>query len=611
MGTDVVTRSYDFGRSGANTNETVLTPAAVQARGVKTWLTLQVAGDDDPRLEAQPLYLSGIDVKGQTRNVIYQATMGNTVYAWDADTGEQLWKTNLGLPIVGKTGYDPAKNQNVIDAHWININWGILSTPVIDRAAGALYACAWISPNAGDGGKWTTGQHYLVALDIVTGAVRRRVLLDGATYDPGNGLPVQRFNSLERKQRSALALANGAVILCFGTVVEEGTAARGWVIAVDTATGAVTTWCSTARGSGGGIWMSGAGPAIQSDGSIWIVTGNGDFDGQVDFGESVVRLRYTPPAAGAAGSFKVAGWWTPWTDDGRTGGKPEGEGRSSAVKARLKALPRASNFRKLLHIARAGLEVMDSDWGDQDLGASGIVLLEAFGVGLVSSKDGILYTIKLADPGETAPADLAPAAAALNYAKLAAPPILYTFFDGGMNPATANPTSLNWFPGNATHHLHGTPVAWASQPHGLMHFCGGENGNLRAWTLNADRTSAYLGCSSAYASASCQDLPGPGPKGGMPGWSLVLSANGGQGGIVWGMIPYGDANQALTNGRLLAYDAVNFARFSDGSGQLVPLWDSQDWNWSFLHPKFNRPIVTDGKVIVPTYDGRVLVIGLA
>ena len=102
MGTDVITRSFDFARTGANTAETDLTPAAVGTRGVKQVLTLQTP--DDPRLEAQPLYLSAINIKGKTRNVVYQATMGNTVYAWDADTGELLWKTNVGTPIHGETG---------------------------------------------------------------------------------------------------------------------------------------------------------------------------------------------------------------------------------------------------------------------------------------------------------------------------------------------------------------------------------------------------------------------------------------------------------------------------------------------------------------------------
>ncbi len=216
----------------------------------------------------------------------------------------------------------------------------------------------------------------------------------------------------------------------------------------------------------------------------------------------------------------------------------------------------------------------------------------------MSCKDGILYTIKLTDPGETKPTDLAPTTAPANYARLAAPPILYTYYDPTMNPATPNPATLNQLPDNRTHHLHGTPVYWSSAAHGQMHFCGGENGNLRAWAIGTDRASAYLGCSAAVASAQS-----PPPGGGMPGWSISLSANGNTDGIVWAMIPYGDANLELTNGRLLAYDAANLARFSDGSGEIVPLWDSQDWAWNFLHPKFNRPIAVGGKVIVPTYDG--------
>jgi hypothetical protein len=139
-----------------------------------------------------------------------------------------------------------------------------------------------------------------------------------------------------------------------------------------------------------------------------------------------------------------------------------------------------------------------------------------------------------------------------------------------------------------------------------MHFCGGENGNLRAWTLSPTKASAYLGCSQAFASDQA-----PVPPGGMPGWSICLTANGPTGGVVWGMIPHGDANLQATNSRLLAYDAANLGTFGDGSGALVPLWDSQQWNWIFTHPKFNRPIAANGKVVVPTYDGRVLVLGLA
>ncbi|HZR20567.1 MAG TPA: hypothetical protein VFE51_25015 [Verrucomicrobiae bacterium] len=593
MNIDIVTRSIDPARTSANTAETVLTPAAVKTRGIKTVLTLRTP--DDPRLEAQPLYLSGLAIGGTPRNVIYQATMGNTIYAWDADSGIELWKTFLGMPIQG---------TSAIDAHNTNVRWGVLSTPIIDRAAGALYACAWIS--ADKTGNWQTGQHFLAALDVITGKLLRPLLpLEGAMYDPGHGLAVLKFLSAERKQRSALAMVSGAVLVAFGSIQETSKTARGWIIAVDVSKWTIAaTWASTARGTGGGIWMSGAGPAIQNDDSIWVVTGNGDFDGQVDFSESVVRLKYKPAAGAAKASIAVTGWWTPWTDDGRTGGQPGGEAAAALLHANQ---PKASNFRPVPHLARQGVPAaqMGTAWGDQDLGASGIVILEHKGIALVSSKDGILYTVNMANPGNTMPADLTVAKAAANYAKLAAVPILYTYFDPSVDPATPNPLNLNKLPANRTHHLHGTPVVWSSGNHGLMHFCGGENGNVRAWSVAANKSSTYLGCSAAAASPLAQV-----PPGGMPGWSIVLSANGQNDGIVWAMMPYGDANLGSTNGRLLAFDAENLSKFPDGSGQIAPLWDSQDWNWNFLHPKFNRPVAVGGKVLVPTYDGRVLVLGL-
>jgi hypothetical protein len=120
-----------------------------------------------------------------------------------------------------------------------------------------------------------------------------------------------------------------------------------------------------------------------------------------------------------------------------------------------------------------------------------------------------------------------------------------------------------------------------------------------------------LACSQAYASPDSQALPGNGPHGGMPGWSIALSANQGSGGIIWAMIPYGDANMEPTNSRLIAYDASDFAQFPGGGGEILPIWDSQEWAWNFLHPKFNRPVAVEGKVLVPTYDGRVLVLALA
>jgi hypothetical protein len=103
----------------------------------------------------------------------------------------------------------------------------------------------------------------------------------------------------------------------------------------------------------------------------------------------------------------------------------------------------------------------------------------------------------------------------------------------------------------------------------------------------------------------------PAPPGGMLGGTISLSANGGNDGIIWASIPYTDANMEISAGRFLAYDAANFGRYSDGSGSMPPLLDSQQWNWQFSHNKFNRPVVWNGRIFLPTYDAEILVLGLA
>jgi hypothetical protein len=93
---------------------------------------------------------------------------------------------------------------------------------------------------------------------------------------------------------------------------------------------------------------------------------------------------------------------------------------------------------------------------------------------------------------------------------------------------------------------------------------------------------------------------------------LTLSADGTgpHTGIVWAAIPYLDANLHNGPGRLLAYDATRFGTFADGSKQLRVLWDSQDWGLTFTFNKFNVPVVANGRLVVPTYEGRVDVYGL-
>ena len=535
-----------------------------------------------------------------------------------------MWKTNLGRPIIG---------TKQIDAWLVNVAWGILSTPVIDEVAGVLYACTWISPD----GTAAKGQHCLAALRLSDGSLAHPLLnLEGAVYAPP-ALPQQKFASAQRKQRAALTLTRGHVLIPFGTIAETASTARGWLIAVDVAAWRIAAaWCSTVTGSGGGIWHSGAGPVVSSDGSIFVVTGNGAFrPDKGDYGESIVKLTLR---TGASAGLVVSSWWTPWTDAERSGSNPDIDddaalpsnvhkptvlghakrlalvtGRGSPLMPEMdvdNVFTGSDEFdaRTAAQINEHTGSMMGSVWDDQDFGSGGPVYAEAAGAVLAAGKDGILYTMNAASLGDTQPADLTPNAAAANYAKLRALPILYTYYDASMQPAPQSPIALNKLPGGATRHLHGTPLLWHSAAHGLMHFVGGENSALRAWTLAADGTSTYQAGSDEIASAQA-----PRPPGGMPGWSITLAANHGADGIVVAMIPYRDSNMALSGGRFLVYDAQTFASNSDGSKRLQVLWDSEQWgpDHAFTHPKFNRPIVWKGRIYRPTYDGRIDVYGLS
>jgi len=197
MSISVLTRAYSNDRSGANTQENVLTAAVVRTRGIKRLFSLPLPGDRRGA-EAQPLIVPGVALPGgRTRDLVLLATMANQVFAFDANDGSPVWERALGTPIT---------SSSQIDEHPINDHWGILSTPVVDSAAGVIYACAWVSPDGSPG----HAQHWLHALSIVDGhAVHPPLNLEGATYDPGHGLQAQRFASATRKQRASLLLASG------------------------------------------------------------------------------------------------------------------------------------------------------------------------------------------------------------------------------------------------------------------------------------------------------------------------------------------------------------------------------------------------------------------
>ena len=588
MPVDVATGSFSNQRDGVNLHETTLTIARLQKQGIRVKYEVALPGDARGA-EGQPLVCYGLVMRdGLAHDVCFVVTMSNDVLAFDLNTGQTLWKQHIGNPV---------KSTRKTDMWEVNDHFGCLSTPVINRASSTIYVVAMSSPTA----TVDDAHFYFHALDLSSGADQARPLdLNNATYAPPGLHTTYRLGDVPRKQRPGLLFDSrgGAdtVFVAFGSFFESAPTNRGWVVAVDVtgvnaaAKGYPTiaaAWTTTAKGSGGGVWMAGQGLSMDADGFIYGMNGNGDFDGVNDFCESFFKLRYTPrvangPQAGQYATLGIVDWFCPFLDSQREKGEDKPRPHSAPT-----------NYR---------------DAGDQDLGSGGpLVLLRSmtgFSRDLVlgAGKDGVLYVVDAADMGRPSVHDFVPDRIKEHvYGKLAYPPYGFTFDGSGMDLAPVDPGDLQTFIDGYTKHQHSTPVAFMSPDHGLILYTNGENGPVRAfslWEKAGKFGMTYLGCGDEVASAG---MPAPG---GMPGGMLTLSANGKNDGILWVTQPIdGDANREIVRGRLIAYAASWFR-----DGKMVRLWNSSDWGIEFAFCKFNRPVPTGDHVVLPTYDQRIIVL---
>src|SRR4051794_10152031 len=138
-GTDVLTYHNDVSRTGANLNETTLTPQNVNASSFGKLFHYSVDGD----VYAQPLEVSQVRMSdGKVHNVLIVATENDSVYALDANdptAGPRhdgvLWQDSFIDPANGVTPV-PFQDVEVAD---INPILGITGTPVIDPATNTIY----------------------------------------------------------------------------------------------------------------------------------------------------------------------------------------------------------------------------------------------------------------------------------------------------------------------------------------------------------------------------------------------------------------------------------------------------------------------------------------
>jgi outer membrane protein assembly factor BamB len=342
---DVLTQHNDVARTGANLQETDLTPASVAARFGKLF-----SRPVDGQLYAQPLVVSKVEMPGKgVRDVVYLATMKNNVYAFDASNPDEelpLWKTSLGRPVPYKL--IPFNWGSAFGKYNIEPFIGITSTPVIDPVSRGMYV-AVKSMESGE-----RIEYHLYCLDITTGAVKAKssVIQSGVGKD--------KLQARTALQRPGLLLANGMVYLGFGSH-QDGGDYHGWVVAFDAATlEQKHAFCTTPddEDGEGGVWQAGNGLAADPQGNIYIMTGNGAFSPNHQYGTCFVKL---------SPELKVLDWFTPW------------------------------NYEKLTR-------------DDIDLGSSGPVLLPDSGQLVGGGKAGWLYLLDYNHMGKLQPRHSVPPA---------------------------------------------------------------------------------------------------------------------------------------------------------------------------------------------------------
>lgn len=596
-----LTRSHDNQRSGWNNQETVLSQASVGTKGIALKTIIPVYGDKRG-VEAQPLIVPNVPHVGP---VMVLCSMANQCRGVDAFTGNAIWDRTLGMPITG---------SRLIDAWGINDNWGALSTGVVDPGDNRFYQVFWASPDGS--GSPQTARYYMAVLNVADGSqVVPPVMITGTSqgYD---------FNAAMRKARSSAVLLNQngvrTVLQCTGTVQETGNGADGFCFAFDTFTNRITALVATTAGEGAGIWEAGQGLSCDPQGSYcYAITGNGDFDGKTQWGESFIQLKYVPPTATTQASLTITKGWSPWTDRQRSGQAQVPAGKLAGMSMPSEAAhPVGSGMASPMAIARLVSQVNDQGtpvtlvypnmasgaWSDEDWGSAGPACLFQIGICVATGKDGIAYPLSV--PGFVAStADFV--GTPENCMELAAKPTWLTMSPGNIDPCPIDPRTLNFFPNGDTAHLHSTPVqmydpllkSWAI-------FVGGENQQVHKWKVSSTGKLTWVANGHEYASANVRDTP----PGGMAGSHCAGSSNGGDASsaILVCVIPYGDQNKTTSAGHIVIYDPVHLG----ADGYLKTLWDSANWNWNLTANKFLDPVIDGGQIYIGNYSGGVMVLGL-
>jgi hypothetical protein len=293
---NVVTYHNDNGRTGLMPLETILTLSNVNSTSFGKTNFLNTDG----KVDAEPLYVSNVTINNVTHNVLYVVSEHDSIYAFDADNGTQLWKATALL--TGET-----TSEAVFGCGQISPEIGITNTPVVDHNKGpngAIYFVAMSKDSS------STYHQRLHALDLVTGAELFGGPVDIQAKYPGNGDNHQNgfvvFDPKYYAERAGLLELAGNIYLGFTSHCDIRPY-TGWVMQYSaTDLTQVSVLDVTPNGNEGSIWQAGAGIAADSDGFLYFLDANGTFDTTLDgngfpingdYGNAIVKVSTSGPLA--------------------------------------------------------------------------------------------------------------------------------------------------------------------------------------------------------------------------------------------------------------------------------------------------------------------------
>jgi hypothetical protein len=296
----VLTYHDDLSRDGLNAQEYALTAANVNTTSFGKLFSCTV----NSAIYAQPLWMANLTLGGAQHNVVFVASVGDGLYAFDADASPclQLWHVSL---------IDAAHGG--VPGDTVTAEVGIWGTPVIDPITNILYVATKSMVAA-------TNMYYerVHAIDITTGNEEPGSPIGvTASYPTTSGTVA--FAAGQQQNRAGLALVNGTLYVAFGSNGDVSPW-NGWVIGYTySGTGFTQTAVlnATPNANGGGIWMAGGAPAADNNGNLYLITGNGTFDANSisapnnDYGDCFLQLHPVSNAASVNVALTISSWFAP------------------------------------------------------------------------------------------------------------------------------------------------------------------------------------------------------------------------------------------------------------------------------------------------------------